>query len=50
MYHFTALVTLLALMFYFYTSVGVARARARYGIKAPTIAGNRISSGCSACR
>ena len=40
MYHFTALVTLLSLMFYFYTSVGVARARAKYGIKAPAIAGN----------
>ena len=40
MYHFTALVTLLALMFYFYTSIGVAKARARYGIKAPAISGN----------
>jgi glutathione S-transferase len=40
MYHFTALVTLLALMFYFTTSIGVARARAKYGIKAPTISGN----------
>ena len=40
MYHFTALVTLLALMFYFYTSLGVAKARAKYGIKAPAISGN----------
>src|SRR5690242_5880596 len=40
MYHFTALVTLLALMFYFYTSMGVARARAKFGIKAPAISGN----------
>ena len=40
MYHFTALVTLLALMFYFYTSIGVARARTKYGIKAPAISGN----------
>jgi glutathione S-transferase len=40
MYHFTALVTLLALLFYFYTSLGVARARATFGIKAPAIAGN----------
>src|SRR5580700_4614259 len=40
MYHFTALVTLLALMFYFTTCLGVARARVKYGIKAPTISGN----------
>ena len=40
MYHFTALVTLMALMFYFYTSIGVARARAKFGIKAPAISGN----------
>ena len=40
MYHFTALVTLLTLMFYFYTSIGVAKARAKYGIKAPAISGN----------
>jgi glutathione S-transferase len=40
MYHFTALVTLLAVMFYFYTSIGVARARAKFGIRAPTISGN----------
>ncbi len=39
MYHFTAFVTLLAVLFYFYTSVNVARARARYGIKAPAISG-----------
>jgi glutathione S-transferase len=40
MYHFTALVTLLALMFYFTTCLGVARARVKYSIKAPTISGN----------
>jgi glutathione S-transferase len=40
MYHFTALVTLLALMFYFYTSIGVSKARTKYGIKAPAISGN----------
>jgi glutathione S-transferase len=40
MYHFTALVTLLALMFYFYTSMGVAQARTKFGIKAPAISGN----------
>jgi len=40
MYHFTALVTLLALMFYFFTSARVARARIKYGVKLPAIAGN----------
>jgi glutathione S-transferase len=40
MYHFTALVTCLAILFYFLTSVGVARARAAYGIKAPATSGN----------
>jgi glutathione S-transferase len=40
MYHFTALVTCLAILFYFFTGVRVARARAAYGVKAPAIAGN----------
>jgi glutathione S-transferase len=40
MFHFTALVTCLAILFYFMTSVGVARARAKFGIKAPAISGN----------
>jgi glutathione S-transferase len=40
MYHFTALVTCLAILFYFFTSIRVARARAAFGIKAPTISGN----------
>jgi glutathione S-transferase len=40
MYHFTALVTLLALLFYFSTCIGVARARVKFGIKAPAISGN----------
>jgi glutathione S-transferase len=40
MLHFTALVTCLALLFYFLTSVKVARARAAFGIKAPAISGN----------
>lgn len=40
MYHFTALVTLLALLFYFYTSTRVARARVKYGVKLPAISGN----------
>mgnify|MGYP005824241571 CR=1 FL=1 len=40
MYHLTALITCLAIMFYFFTTVAVARARAAYGIKAPAISGN----------
>ena len=40
MYHFTALVTCLALAFYFATSLQVAKARAKFGIKAPAITGN----------
>jgi glutathione S-transferase len=40
MYHYTALVTCLAILFYFFTSVRVAKARAAFGIKAPAIIGN----------
>src|ERR1700692_1898162 len=40
MFHFTALVTLLAIAFYFFTSARVAKARAKFGIKAPAITGN----------
>ena len=40
MYHFTALVTCLAILFYFYTSVQVSRARQTFGIKVPAISGN----------
>lgn len=40
MYHFTALVTCIAILFYFFTGVRVARARAAFGVKAPAIAGN----------
>lgn len=40
MYHFTALLTLLAILFYFVTSARVARARIRYGVKLPAITGN----------
>jgi glutathione S-transferase len=40
MYHLTALVTCLALLFYFFTSVQVAKARGAFGIKAPAITGN----------
>jgi glutathione S-transferase len=38
--HFTALVTLAAVLFYFYTSLRVARARAKFGVNVPAIQGN----------
>ena len=40
MYHFTALVTLLAVMVYFYSSILVSRARGKFGVKLPAISGN----------
>ena len=40
MYHFTALVSLLAILFYFFTSTRVARARVKYKIAPPAIAGH----------
>src|SRR3954470_20486775 len=40
MYHLTALVTCLALAFYFYTSVRVSKARVTFGIKVPATSGN----------
>src|SRR5260370_38905106 len=38
--HFTALVTCLAIAFYFYTSIQVSKARAAFGIKVPATSGN----------
>ena len=40
MYHYTALVTVLACFAYFYASVRVGKARGKYGIKAPATTGN----------
>jgi glutathione S-transferase len=40
MLHWTALVTLLAIVFYFYTGTRVPRARRKYGVPAPAISGN----------
>jgi glutathione S-transferase len=40
MYHFTALVTCLAIAFYFFTSIQVSKARAKFGIKVPATSGN----------
>ena len=40
MFHFTALVTCLAVLTYFLTSAQVGKARSTYGIKAPAMSGN----------
>ena len=40
MFHFTAIVTCLAILFYFFTSFRVGKARATFAIKAPAITGN----------
>jgi glutathione S-transferase len=40
MFHFTALVTCLAILFYFFTSIQVSKARVKFGIKVPAISGN----------
>lgn len=40
MYHFTALVTLLAILFFFFTSVNVSRSRTRTGVKVPATSGH----------
>ncbi len=48
MFHFTALVTCLAILFYFFTSIQVAKARTAFGIKAPAIIGqSRLRAGVS---
>ena len=38
--HYTAIVTLLAVGFYFFTGIAVAKAREKFGIKAPATAGH----------
>ncbi len=40
MYHFTALVTCLAILLYFLISIQVSKARVAFGIKAPATSGN----------
>ena len=40
MYHYTALVTLLSLLFYFYTTTRVSKARTEFGVKVPAISGH----------
>src|ERR1700761_296602 len=40
MYNYTALVTCLALLFYFYASFQVGKARVKFDVKLPAISGN----------
>ena len=40
MYNFTALVTLLALAFYFFTCINVSRSRTTTGVKVPAMSGH----------
>src|SRR5258705_13550480 len=40
MLHYTALVTCLAILFYFFTTIQVSKARVALGIKVPATAGN----------
>src|SRR3954453_12805864 len=40
MYHFTALVTCLAILFYFFASIQVSKARVKFGVKVPATSGN----------
>jgi glutathione S-transferase len=38
--NYTAIVTLLAMGFYFFTGIAVAKARVKFGVKAPAMAGH----------
>src|SRR5882672_12143872 len=40
MFHYTALVTCLAILFYFFTTIRFSKARTAFGIKVPAISGN----------
>jgi uncharacterized membrane protein YecN with MAPEG domain len=40
MYHLTALVTLLAILFYFFTGLNVGRSRVKTGVKVPAMSGH----------
>jgi len=40
MYHFTALVTCLTILFYLFTGVQVSRARTAFGVKVPATSGH----------
>ena len=38
--HWTALITVLAILFYFYTGFRISRARRKYGVPVPAMSGN----------
>ena len=40
MFNYTALVTCLAILFYFFSTIQVSKARAAFGVKVPAISGN----------
>src|SRR6202165_1814764 len=40
MFHYTALVTCLAILFYFFATIQVSKARVAFGIKVPATSGN----------
>lgn len=40
MYHLTAIATLLAVLFYLYTCINVARSRTKTGVKVPAMSGH----------
>ena len=40
MYHLTALVTLLAILFYFFVTISVSRSRTQTGVKVPAMSGH----------
>jgi glutathione S-transferase len=40
MFHYTALVTCLAILFYFFTTIQVSKARTAFGIKVPATSGH----------
>ena len=40
MYHLTTLVTLLAILFYFFTCINVSRSRTKTGVKVPAMSGH----------
>jgi glutathione S-transferase len=40
MFHYTALVTCLAILFYFFTTIQVSKARRAFGIKVPATSGH----------
>ena len=50
MYHLTALITLLAIAFYFFTAINVSRSRTKTGVKVPAMSGHPDFDRASASR